>query len=100
MGRLCSVEKATSRVRLPSSSRMLLSMREAIELQHVVPHHDVFAHGLLAQDGDTGFDVRLLYVGDEAPLKAAAKALLQPGDVLGGLVGGEDDLLARGCAGR
>ena len=58
----------------------------------------VHAHALLlrlgAQDGDAGLEVGRGQVGDEAPLEAAAQALLERDDLLGWPVAREDDLLA------
>ena len=48
--------------------------------------------GLAPKDGDAGLQVRRLEVGDQAPFEAAAQPLLQPGNVLGHLVGVQDDL--------
>ena len=64
------------------------------ELQHLAGNVHVLLPGLFPQDGDAGFHVGLLDVGDQAPGEAALEALLQLGDLLGRTVAGEDDLLA------
>jgi hypothetical protein len=57
--------------------------REAVEL------------GLLLQDGDAGFEVRRLDVGDEAPFEARAEALLDLGNLFRRAVARDDDLPVR-----
>ena len=64
------------------------------ELDDGIVHRLALLLGLVPQDGDTGLDVRLLHVGDEAALQPGADALLQIGDLLGRTVGADDDLLA------
>ncbi len=49
--------------------------------------------GLFLKDGDLGFEVGWLDVGDEAPLEAGAETVFEVGELLGGAVGGDDDLL-------
>ena len=66
------------------------------QLEHVVADLDALVLRLLAQDGDTRVKVRLLDVGDQAPLKAGAQALLQAGNLTRRLIGADDDLLAGG----
>ncbi len=53
----------------------------------------VLGVGLALQDGDLGFEVGGLDVGDEAPLEAGAETVFDVAELLGGPVGGEDDLL-------
>ena len=48
---------------------------------------------LVAQNGQSGFEIRWLDVGDEAPLEAATQALLQSGYRVGHAVAGDHDLL-------
>src|SRR5207249_10727040 len=45
------------------------------------------------EDGEPGLEVWRLDVGDEAPLEPGAEPVLQRGDLLGGPVRGDDDLL-------
>ena len=53
----------------------------------------VLGLGFALEDGDLGFKVGWLDVGDEAPLEARAEAVFDVAELLGGAVGGEDDLL-------
>ncbi len=53
----------------------------------------VLGFSLALQDGDLGFEIGWLDVGDEAPLEARAEAVFDVAEFLGGAVGGEDDLL-------
>ena len=53
----------------------------------------LLALGLLLQDGDLGFEIGRLNVGDQAPLEARAQAVFEIGEFLGRAVGGDDDLL-------
>ena len=48
---------------------------------------------LFPQDGDAGLEVGRLDVGSEAPLEAGDQPLVAAFQLLGGLVGGDDDLL-------
>ena len=63
------------------------------EVGDVVGEPDALDLGLLLQDGHPRLEVRRLDVGDQAPLEAGAEPLLDLGDLLGGGVGGDDDLL-------
>lgn len=69
------------------------------QLQHFVADFDVFVVGLFAQNGDSGVEIRLLNVGNQAPFKAAAEPLFQTGDFARRLIGRNDDLLARAVQG-
>ena len=54
---------------------------------------DVFVFGLFLQNGDLGFEVGRLDVGDQAPLEPRAQALFDGGDFLRRAIGGDHDLL-------
>ena len=54
---------------------------------------DVLALGLLLQDGDLGFEVGRLDVGDQSPLEAGAQTVFEVGQLCGRPVAGDDDLL-------
>ena len=58
-------------------------------LRQLHPHAD----GLVLDDGHAGLVVRGLDVCQQAPLEAGFQTVLQPEHLLGGTVGGEDDLL-------
>ena len=49
--------------------------------------------GLALQDGDLGFEIGWLDVGDEAPLEAAAQTVFEVAELLGRPVAGKHDLL-------
>ncbi len=53
---------------------------------------EVLGLGLLAEDGQAGLELRDLDVRDQAPLEAAAQAVLEGGDGFRGTVGRDDDL--------
>ena len=63
------------------------------ELEHLVGDVGLLALGLLAQDGQAGLELGGLDVGDEAPLEAAAEAVLEGGDRAGVAVRRQHDLL-------
>src|SRR5271166_5526581 len=54
-----------------------------------------FLLGFLLQDGDFGFEVGGLNVGDQSPLEAAAQAVFDLGQFFGRAVAGDNDLLHR-----
>ena len=62
--------------------------------QDVVADVEVLKLRLLAQDRQPRFKIRPLDVRHQAAFKAAAQALLQLLNLLGGLIGGHHDLLA------
>ena len=64
------------------------------EVEDVMGDVLALAFGLLAQDGEAGFELGRLDVGDEPPLEAAAEAVFQRGDGFWGTVRGDDDLAA------
>jgi hypothetical protein len=47
----------------------------------------------LCENGQFGFQIRRLDIGNQSPLEAAVQAFLQSRDLLGGSVAGNDDLL-------
>ena len=57
-------------------------------------HLEVIELRLVAQDRDPVLEVRQLDVGDHSPLKATDEASLEPGNLRGRPVAGEDDLAA------
>ena len=63
------------------------------ELERLGRHRAVIAFGLVAQDGQAGFEVRRLDVGDEPPLEPAAQTFLQRRDGVGHAIAGDHDLL-------
>ena len=63
-------------------------------LAHLRGHIQVEQFGLAAHDGHPGLEVRGLDIGQQAPFKPGLEAVLQGLDLLGGPVGGENDLLA------
>ena len=63
------------------------------QISDVIREQDALDRRLFLEDGDAGLEVRWLNVGNEAPLEAGAKALLDLGNLLGWRVGGEDDLM-------
>ena len=81
------------RTRAPSSSRTLVRTLRGDEEGDVGGQLGLLGLGLLLQDGDLGFEVGWLDVGDEAPLEAGAEAVFEVGELFGGPVGGDDDLL-------
>ena len=85
--------QAKRRTSAPSSSRTLVRTLEAMKSATSVGQHDVLALRLLLQDGDLGFEIGRLNVGDQSPLEAAAQAVFDLGQLLGRAVGGDDDLL-------
>ena len=96
MGRLVTEEKATTRVRQPSSSRMLVGTREAMSMStSSSAEGDAVAADLLAQDGHAGLEIGRLDVGDESPLEAGDEAVLEGVETLRVAVGRDDDLLLR-----
>ena len=68
-------------------------------LQDVEGQVEALGGALAGEDRDAGLQVRGLDVSQQAPLEAGAQALVEPTEGLGGLVGGEDHLLARGVQG-
>ena len=63
------------------------------ECEHLVRDAvEVLGLGLLAEDREAGLELGNLDVGDQAPLEAAAEAVLEGGDGLGRAVGRDDDL--------
>ena len=85
--------KADTRMRAPSSSRMLSVTWVAMNSSTSSGMRDRLALGLLAQDGEPGLELGRLDVGDEAPLEPAAQPVLEGGDGAGVAVGGQHDLL-------
>ena len=65
------------------------------EIRHRIRHLDSSFPGFLAEDRDARFKVGRLDIGDEPPLKPRHEALLKPGDVFGGTVARDDNLLVR-----
>ena len=61
------------------------------EIEHVVGDFQIVRQRLLLKDGDARLQIRRLDVGDEAPLEARTKTILQALDVPGMTVGGKDD---------
>ena len=59
----------------------------------VVGQVDALAVRFFLQDGDLGFEIGHLDVGDQAPFETRAEALLNRGDFLGRAIGGDHDLL-------
>ncbi|MEZ5168100.1 MAG: hypothetical protein R2695_17040 [Acidimicrobiales bacterium] len=53
----------------------------------------VFDLGLLAEDGEAGFEIGTLDVGDQAPLEPVAEAILEGRHRAGGPIRREHDLL-------
>ena len=62
------------------------------KFQDVAPNDGVVDGRFFHQDGDACFEVWWLNVGDQATFEASAQAISQGGELLGGSVGGEDDL--------
>ena len=62
------------------------------ELGDIVGQGDMLALGLLLQNGDLGFKIGRLDVGNQAPLEAGAETVLDLGQFLGRTVAGDDDL--------
>src|SRR5271168_2731003 len=52
-----------------------------------------FAFGFFLQNGDFGFEIGQLNIGDQAPFEARAQALFDGGNFLGRAIGRDDDLL-------
>ena len=61
--------------------------------RHIGGQVHLLAFGFLEQDGDLGFEIGRLNVGDKAPLEARAQTLFDFGELLGRAVGGDYDLL-------
>ena len=75
---------------------MLVGTREAMSIKSVVVGQDeAVGPRLLAQDGHPGLEVGRLDVGDEAPLEAGDKPVLERREAFGVPVRGQDDLLLR-----
>ena len=73
MARPVSDENATTRVSAPSSSRMFVEIRLAMNVSTCgVGDRDRVGVHLLAEDGDAGLEVGRLDVGDEPPLEPRA----------------------------
>ena len=62
------------------------------EFQHLVIDLCAVGGRLLHQDGDAGFQVRRLHVGDQAAFEAGAQTVFQRVQLLRRAVGGQDDL--------
>ena len=84
---------AETRMRVPSSSRMLLDTFDRDVLEDLVGHLEPLGLRLLAEDRDAGLEVGRLHVGDQAPLEPAAHAVLEAGEVLRRHVARDHDLL-------
>ncbi len=54
---------------------------------------DFFLLRLFLQDRDLGFEIGRLNIGDQSPLEAAAQPVFNFGQLFGGTVAGDDDLL-------
>ena len=63
------------------------------ELCHVLGQVQMQQLCLALHDGNAGLKIRRLHIGGQTPLKAGAQTLLQALDLLGGAIGGDDDLL-------
>ena len=62
------------------------------ELGHLVRQLDLLEVGLPLQDGGAGLELRHVDLDPHAPLEAGAEPVLQPLQLLGAAVAGEDDL--------
>src|SRR5271155_498997 len=62
-------------------------------LGYFVGELDAFAFGFFLQNGDFGFEIGQLNIGDQAPFEARAQALFDGGNFLGRAIGRDDDLL-------
>ena len=82
-----------SRMRLPSSSRMLVLHLARDEEGDVLGQLHPLRFRLLAEDRDLRLDVGGLDVRDEAPLEAAVQPLLEGGDLARRAVARDHDLL-------
>ena len=72
---------------------MLLDTFDRHVLEDLVGHLEPLGLRLLAEDRDARLEVGRLHVGDEAPLEAAAHAVLEAGEVLRRHVARDHDLL-------
>ncbi|MPM49506.1 hypothetical protein SDC9_96236 [bioreactor metagenome] len=63
------------------------------KLNNLVVHVEIVQPGAVAQNGDSGLNIRRLNVRNQTPLKTGAQALFQTGDFLRRTVGTDDDLL-------
>ncbi len=63
------------------------------EQRHIRRQLHLLALRLLLQDGDLGFEIGRLNVGDQAPLEARAQPLFNLGKLLRRTIGGDHDLL-------
>ena len=63
------------------------------ELCHVLGQIQMQQLCLALHDGNAGLKIRRLHIGGQTPLKAGAQTLFQALDLLGGAIGGDDDLL-------
>ena len=84
--------KAATRIRAPSSTRMLSVMLVAMNSRTSGGIQRRLPLGLLAEDGEAGLEVGGLDVGDQAHLEPAAQAVLEGADGVGRPVGGQHDL--------
>ena len=66
----------------------------AEEIEHVVGEVDVHQLRFSFEDGDTEFGIRGLDIDDQTAFESALDAFFQVLNVLGGTVGGEDDLFS------
>ncbi len=70
-------------------------IRCAMYMRHVVRQRTPLRLGLLLQNRDSGFEVRRLDVGDQAPFEPRAQALLERGDFVRRPVAAQHDLFLR-----
>ena len=93
MGSRLRLANAVTRMRAPSSSRMLFLTCVAMN-SRTSSGIDFFVHlGFRAQDGQPGLEVRRVDLGDQARQEAAPEPVLEGLDRPGRPVGGEHDLL-------
>ena len=91
-----SDEKATTRVSAPSSSRMFVETRPAMNVSTSGSSiADPIGRHPLAQDRDAGLEVGRLDVGDQAPLEPRPQPFLERRDLFRRPVGRDHDLTAR-----
>jgi len=76
---------------LPDIGSQIGSQEEA----HFVGKGNIEEFSFLAEDGHFGFNIGRLNIGNQAPTDAGAESLLQPGDLLGELIAGNDNLPMR-----
>src|SRR6187551_3809007 len=62
---------------------------------NIIRQRNVLTLRLLCEDGDFGFEVGRLYVGDQTPLKPGMKPLLERWNIARRAVRGEYELLVR-----